>query len=205
MATITKSLGASIVFGLILNFVSHTSSLQSKKDDLFQRIDELVIDESTTSKKKLKQVSINKSIENPVEPIQEEFALKKNKNGDLLVSWELLSEYDLSKSKASSNLSKIIGKKISIKGFMVPLDYSAKQIKEFLLIPYMPSCAHVPPPSANTIINVRFNGSKKLSPSYYPIEINGILNVSEPSGKSNPYLPEGIYSILATSISEIDE
>lgn len=202
---IIKKIGTWLICCLVFNYVCYVSDLNSQKDDLFQRIDELVLDGKTSSKKMAKQSSATETIKNFTKPSVKKFEVKLDKKGNLLASWELLSEYDLTKKKPSVNLAQVIGKKISIKGFMVPLDYSAKQIKEFLLIPYMPSCAHVPPPSANTIINVSFDGNKKLRPSYYPIEINGVLKVSKPSGKSNPYLPEGIYSIVATSISETDE
>lgn len=202
--TIIKKITIWIGFFAIFNYVSYVNDLDNKKDELFQKIDEVVFDGTTSATRKQNYVaSDDKVVATKSTPIKE-IKLKKNKNGEFIVPWDLLTEYDLSKKTPSSNLTKVIGQKVSIKGFMIPLDYSAKQLKEFLLIPYMPSCAHVPPPTANMIINVSFTGKKKLKPSYYPITIHGTLNVSAPTGKSNPYLPEGIYTMLATSISEIN-
>lgn len=46
------------------------------------------------------------------------------------------------------------GKKITISGYMVPLDVSTGEITDFLLVPFFGACIHVPPPPANQIIHV---------------------------------------------------
>lgn len=48
----------------------------------------------------------------------------------------------------------IDGQAIRIPGFMVPLEFGQKEVKEFLLVPYFGACIHVPPPPANQIIHV---------------------------------------------------
>ena len=60
-----------------------------------------------------------------------DFSLEKNKKGIIEVPWEVLTEYDLENKKIGKNLKKVLNQKVSLKGFMVPLDYSAKNIKEF--------------------------------------------------------------------------
>jgi len=46
------------------------------------------------------------------------------------------------------------GKRVSLPGFMVPLDYSGSGVTTFLLVPYVGACIHVPPPPPNQIIYV---------------------------------------------------
>ncbi|MFZ2301282.1 MAG: DUF3299 domain-containing protein [Gallionella sp.] len=46
------------------------------------------------------------------------------------------------------------GARVSIPGFIVPLEQVRHQITEFLLIPYYGGCIHVPAPPTNQIIHV---------------------------------------------------
>jgi uncharacterized protein len=41
-----------------------------------------------------------------------------------------------------------------IAGFLVPLDWNAREFREFLLVPYFGACIHLPPPPANQVIHV---------------------------------------------------
>ena len=38
------------------------------------------------------------------------------------------------------------GKVVKIPGYLIPLHYEAREIKEFMLVPYIGACIHVPPP-----------------------------------------------------------
>lgn len=127
--------------------------------------------------------------------------LKKDKGGNFLVDWRIFAEYDIPKKKPGKNLKKIIGKKISIKGFMLPLEYSKRQVKEFLLIPYFPSCYHVPPPPPNMVINVNIKSKKGAKVSYYPVTVKGKLSMAKKS-KANPFMLDGAFSMKAVSVKE---
>ena len=48
--------------------------------------------------------------------------------------------------------SELDGKRIRLAGYLLPLNLSNKVIKEFLLVPYIGACTHVPPPPRNQII-----------------------------------------------------
>jgi uncharacterized protein len=56
----------------------------------------------------------------------------------------------------------IIGKKIRIAGYIVPLDVARDKQREFLLVPYFGACIHVPPPPANQLILVRSTAATKM-------------------------------------------
>ena len=128
--------------------------------------------------------------------------LEKNKNGAFIAKWGILSEYDPKANKAGMNLKKIIGKKVEVSGFMMPLDYSAKNIKEFLLVPYMPSCNHVPPPPSNQIISVKVSGKQGVEALYYPVQMEGILTVTKAKPSNDPYMPTGIYEMTIKKIEK---
>ena len=131
--------------------------------------------------------------------------LKKGKDNHWEISWETLAEYDLKKKILGKNLKKIINKNVSIAGFIIPLDYSQKSISEFLLVPFIPSCMHVPPPPDNMVVNVKLNKKNAIKPGYYPFRVKGKLKVE--TGKKNKmgslYMMNGIYSLRAHSAREI--
>ncbi|MFT3817816.1 MAG: DUF3299 domain-containing protein [Rubrivivax sp.] len=50
--------------------------------------------------------------------------------------------------------SDLNGAKIRLPGYVVPLEPSRGEVKEFLLVPYFGACIHSPPPPANQIVHV---------------------------------------------------
>jgi len=112
------------------------------------------------------------------------------------VSWETLKTLDFDtktkKNIIKPELQKSLGKEISIKGFMMPLDYEAKEVVEFLFMPYVPSCMHVPPPPANQLVLVKMKKGAKIKPSFYPIELTGTLAVEANADLESSYKMEGI-------------
>ena len=77
----------------------------------------------------------------------------------------------------STRLSeKHLGKKISIPGFIVPLDVSPEQtIERFFLVPYFGACLHYPPPAPNQIIMVTVRKPINLPDIFNPYSIEGVL------------------------------
>lgn len=41
---------------------------------------------------------------------------------------------------------------VEMQGFFLPLEFSGEKVSEYLLVPYVGACIHVPPPPANQII-----------------------------------------------------
>lgn len=89
-------------------------------------------------------------------------------------------------------LKKIINSEIKLKGYMLPLDFSKKEVKEFLLLPYIPSCMHIPPPPSTQIIHVKMNKGHKAKQTYFPVEVKGILKVQENKEYESSYLMAGL-------------
>lgn len=67
------------------------------------------------------------------------------------------------------------GKRVQIGGYIVPLDFEATRIKEFLLVPFVGACIHVPPPPANQIIYVKSDKGVDISGSFDPVTVTGTL------------------------------
>lgn len=102
------------------------------------------------------------------------------------------------KAIAPKELQAVLGKEIIIKGFMMPLDFSSKEVSEFLLMPYVPSCMHVPPPPSNNLVVVKMSKDSKMKATFYPVEVKGKIELEE-----NIEF-ESSYKLSANSVVELD-
>jgi hypothetical protein len=67
---------------------------------------------------------------------------------------------------------------IRIAGFLVPLEWGDKKLKEFLLVPYFGACIHSPPPPANQIIHVVANPPAKGVQAMEAVWVEGVLEIA---------------------------
>lgn len=67
------------------------------------------------------------------------------------------------------------GKRVRIGGYVVPLDFDAASVTEFLLVPFVGACIHVPPPPANQIIYVRSSSGFNMKGLFDPVYVTGTL------------------------------
>ena len=96
------------------------------------------------------------------------------------VSWVDLYELDPETHLPSVQLQARLNSEVSIKGFFLPMEFDEqRRVTEFLLVPYIPSCMHVPPPPSNQIIHVKLNEGKMIDNPFLPIEIVGHLKATE--------------------------
>jgi hypothetical protein len=72
----------------------------------------------------------------------------------------------------------INGHPIRIAGFMVPLEWGKREVKEFLLVPYFGACIHVPPPPANQIIHVVADKPFKSKEGMDAVWVNGVIELA---------------------------
>ena len=114
----------------------------------------------------------------------------------LEASWETLKTLETDaktkKNIIKPELEKILGKEVTIKGFMMPLDYESKEVTEFLFMPYVPACMHVPPPPANQLVLVKMKKGSKIKPSFYPIELTGKLAVDVNAELESSFKMDGL-------------
>jgi hypothetical protein len=112
------------------------------------------------------------------------------------IDWALLRELNLNTGAATPQLKQHDGNLVRVPGFMVPLEDSADQVTEFLLVPYVGACIHTPPPPANQILQVQTAQKVKVN-LYDPIWVTGRFRIS--TAKS-PY-GDVAFQVKAESIS----
>jgi hypothetical protein len=94
------------------------------------------------------------------------------------VGWSTLKLLT-STTPQNSPVRQLQGKRISIPGFMVPLEDDAQEVTEFLLVPYAGACIHVPPPPPNQMVYVQLiHGGKAKMSFTEPIVVTGTLKIS---------------------------
>lgn len=117
----------------------------------------------------------------------------------------------IAKRKAASHATKIEldGAEIKMPGFLLPLNFDKDEVTEFLLVPFVGACIHVPPPPPNQIVHVKYEKGFKHQGLYQPIWISGKLNVGE--SRQNLFLADGDsdipvgYSMQADSIEPYND
>lgn len=81
-------------------------------------------------------------------------------------------------SAAPSVVTELDGKRVRIGGYVVPLDFEATNVKEFLLVPFVGACIHVPPPPPNQIVYVKAAKGFDVEASFDPVYVTGTLKVA---------------------------
>ena len=79
---------------------------------------------------------------------------------------------------APTVVAELDGKKVRIGGYVVPLDFEATNVKEFLLVPYVGACIHVPPPPPNQIIYVKAAKGFDVNGTFDPVYVTGTIKTA---------------------------
>ncbi len=91
------------------------------------------------------------------------------------------------------------GKLVSIGGYLVPLDFESTAIKEFLLVPFVGACIHVPPPPSNQIVFVKFDEGLEITGPFDPVKVVGTMKTET----AFTGLADAGYSINADTVTVI--
>ena len=98
---------------------------------------------------------------------------------------QLLNDYKAfeEKIKARQKLVNhdLAGKDVRIAGYLLPLEFSETGEKDFLLVPYVGACVHVPPPPPNQIVFVRLAEKFLVKDLFTPVWIEGPLKTKQSS------------------------
>jgi len=90
----------------------------------------------------------------------------------------------------------LAGRRIRLPGFMVPLEFGKRDVREFLLVPYFGACIHVPPPPANQIIHVVARKPVRTKTYMDAVWIEGVLEL----GKTSTEMGEAGYRMRAARV-----
>jgi uncharacterized protein len=89
------------------------------------------------------------------------------------------------------------GRLVRIPGYVVPLDFNARNaLSEFLLAPYFGACVHAPPPPPNQIIFVTAKPAAKLKDLWGAVWAEGVLS----TGRKTSSLADAAYTMALTRI-----
>ena len=69
-------------------------------------------------------------------------------------------------------------KTIRMPGYLVPLDFGSEGSKQFLLVPYVGACIHVPPPPPNQIVLVTTEEPYQSQGLFEPVWVTGRFNTA---------------------------
>ncbi len=72
-------------------------------------------------------------------------------------------------------------KAVRIPGYLLPLEFSDAGVRDFLLVPYVGACIHVPPPPPNQIVLVRLANKFQVTELYTPVWVSGKLQTKASS------------------------
>ena len=101
------------------------------------------------------------------------------------------------------------GQLVRLPGYLLPLEFSGKEITEFLLVPWVGACIHTPPPPPNQIVHVKADKPVGNVGLFAPIWVTGRMSTT--STKTNLYLVDGAsdihagYSLRATQVEAYKE
>ena len=79
--------------------------------------------------------------------------------------------------------NKLDGKKIRMAGYLLPLEFSDDGVTDFLLVPYVGACIHVPPPPPNQIVFVRLRKKFLVTELFTAVWIDGTMKTRASSKK----------------------
>ncbi len=80
---------------------------------------------------------------------------------------------------AAGTVADYNGKTIALAGFVVPLDLDSTLVREFLLVPYIGACIHVPPPPPNQIVFVKAAKPIKITGLFDAVIVTGVMSTPD--------------------------
>ena len=95
----------------------------------------------------------------------------------------------------TSVVKELNGQKVSIPGYLLPLEMTGSSVTEFLLVPYIGACILAPPPRPNQIVHVTIDGKKgyKSKTLFDPVLVTGVILIE--SLVKDLYLVDGSSNI----------
>lgn len=69
--------------------------------------------------------------------------------------------------------------KLRLPGYVLPIKFEGKKVKEFLLVPFVGACIHVPPPPENQIVYVTLDQPIIVDEVFDPVWVNGVMTTEK--------------------------
>ncbi len=104
-------------------------------------------------------------------------------------------------SKVGGIRHELNGSMVQIPGFVIPLEGDKDNVTEFMLVPFLGACIHVPPPPPNQLVYVYFKEGAPVQELWDVVYVTGQLK-TEPVTHE---LAETGYSLDGVSIEPYDD
>ena len=86
---------------------------------------------------------------------------------------------NMRKQRAEMPVEALDGKLVKLAGFVLPLEYEGKKVKEFLLVPWVGACIHTPPPPANQIAHVEVLEAFESKGTFEAVTVTGTIHLEK--------------------------
>lgn len=132
-------------------------------------------------------------------------AFSKQANKIEVLTLSFLGRRDSGKPADLEAVKKWNQKTVKIPGFMIPLTPDKKDptaATDFLFVPGLQSCSHVPPPPPSQTVYVKMKSGQKARMSWEPIWVTGVLSVLDKATKENP---DALYTLEASGAEKLSD
>lgn len=93
------------------------------------------------------------------------------------------------------------GKRVRLSGYVVPLGFSRDGVEEFLLVPYVGACVHVPPPPKNQLVLVTSRAPVNIRGLFQAVTVTGTISV----GAQETEVAAAGYRLEAADVADYKE
>lgn len=154
-------------------------TLQQALDNLDESRQEIYfqIDDQMALKRRIERGFIDETLLNETSKKQLHKDLK-TEHPDLFTLWERVNETRIQHKSESGKVNESLdGKTVRMPGYVLPLETDGTAIREFLLVPFVGACIHVPPPPPNQMVFVESAEPYESESLFEPVWIEGVLKV----------------------------
>lgn len=92
---------------------------------------------------------------------------------DLLTRGRAIAEEQ--RALQSTTVETLDGQHIRMPGYVLPLEFDGEKVTEFLLVPFVGACIHVPPPPPNQIVHVFHPEGFETEGLFSPVWVEGTM------------------------------
>jgi len=137
-------------------------------------------DDESVSQSELKELTWEDFIPDDFVQPENPFATLSQEEVDKLLDGSDESNAKLDQIEAAYNYAPVVpeldGQRVKFPAYITPLEFNeASTLNEFLLVPYVGACIHVPPPPANQIVHAQSEKGIKSKGMYEAVWATGII------------------------------
>jgi len=91
--------------------------------------------------------------------------------------WQRVQEARVAAEAESEKINASLdGQTVRIPGYLLPLETEGLAVREFLLVPFVGACIHVPPPPANQMVYVKLDQPYESEALFEAVWVEGVLS-----------------------------